>query len=323
MSDHDPTRSAGADIVLSLSCPDRTGIVAAVTHFIASRDGLITEAAHFVDDYSQRSFMRTRFRSGPNQTLAELRSAFADVADPLDMEWDMVPADARCRVLVAVSQAPAFDLEGQARAVAAVNQALAATFETPSSSTLSGAGVFGVSLRDTIRAEATWRSLGASAAILIILFLAYRSLPVLLLAALPLLAGLVSGFPRQTTGTLLERLLIPLIHFVLLGYLPVPLMRRSTDESFAAGCGQLFVARRDAYTAAGGHAAIRGSRHDGLGLPVLGDHRRQLSGLENHIRRVLDSVDSLVGGEAAPIPVGGYRREGLDIGQKQRKPILL
>ena len=104
MSDHDPTRSVGADIVLSLSCPDRTGIVAAVTHFIASRDGLITEAAHFVDDYSQRSFMRTRFRSGPNQTLAELRSAFADVADPLDMEWDMVPADARCRVLVAVSR---------------------------------------------------------------------------------------------------------------------------------------------------------------------------------------------------------------------------
>jgi predicted exporter len=102
-------------------------------------------------------------------------------------------ADGR-RVLVAVSQAPAFDLEGQARAVAAVNQALAATFETPSSSTLSGAGVFGVELRDTIRSEATWRSLGASGAIVIILLLAYRSLPVLLLAALPLLAGLASGF---------------------------------------------------------------------------------------------------------------------------------
>ena len=65
---------------------------------------MITEAAHFVDDYSQRSFMRTRFRSGPNQTLTELRSAFADTADPLDMVWDMVPADARCRVLIAVSK---------------------------------------------------------------------------------------------------------------------------------------------------------------------------------------------------------------------------
>ncbi len=104
MSDNDATRFSGGDIVLSLSCPDRIGIVAAVTHFIASRDGLITEAAHFVDDYSQRSFMRTRFRSGPSQTLAGLRSAFADVAEPLDMDWDMVTADARCRLLVAVSK---------------------------------------------------------------------------------------------------------------------------------------------------------------------------------------------------------------------------
>ena len=98
------------------------------------------------------------------------------------------------RVLVAVSRAPTFDLEGQASAVHAVNEALAATFDDPSQTTLSGAGVFGVALRDTIRTEATWRSLGASAAILIILLLAYRSFPALLLAALPLLAGLVSGF---------------------------------------------------------------------------------------------------------------------------------
>ena len=80
-------------------------------------------------------------------------------------------------------------------------------------------------------------------------------------------AGLVSGFPRETTGTLVEKLVIPLIHFVLLGYLPIALMRRSPDEGLAAGCGQLFVARRDAYDQAGGHAAIRATFHDGLQLP--------------------------------------------------------
>ena len=98
------------------------------------------------------------------------------------------------RVLVAVSRAPTFDLEGQARAVGAVQAALEETFADPSDATLSGAGVFGVALRDTIRAEATWRSLGASAAIIIILLLAYRSLSVLVLAALPLVAGLAGGF---------------------------------------------------------------------------------------------------------------------------------
>jgi glycosyltransferase involved in cell wall biosynthesis len=78
---------------------------------------------------------------------------------------------------------------------------------------------------------------------------------------------LVSGFPRQITGTWMERLVIPLIHFVLLGYLPLPAMRRSGDELFGAGCGQLFLARRTAYEESGGHAAIRASFHDGLQLP--------------------------------------------------------
>jgi hypothetical protein len=78
---------------------------------------------------------------------------------------------------------------------------------------------------------------------------------------------LASGVPRQFTGTFLERLLIPLIHLVLLGYLPLPAARRSRWTAFAAGCGQLFVARRDAYFAAGGHRAIRATLHDGVKLP--------------------------------------------------------
>lgn len=80
-------------------------------------------------------------------------------------------------------------------------------------------------------------------------------------------SDLVSGFPRQITDTWMERLVIPLIHFILLGYLPLPAMRRSRDESFAAGCGQLFLARRHAYESSGGHASIRATFHDGLQLP--------------------------------------------------------
>ncbi|WP_146444046.1 glycosyltransferase family 2 protein [Botrimarina colliarenosi] len=80
-------------------------------------------------------------------------------------------------------------------------------------------------------------------------------------------ADLLSGFPRQVTVTWLERLLLPLIHFVLLGFLSLRAMRKSLEPSFAAGCGQLFLTRRDAYRQAGGHAAIRASRHDGVTLP--------------------------------------------------------
>lgn len=80
-------------------------------------------------------------------------------------------------------------------------------------------------------------------------------------------ADLVSGFPRQLTGSLAERLLIPLIHFVLLGFLPLRAMRRSTEPAYGAGCGQLMVVRRSAYDAAGGHGAVRATFHDGLQLP--------------------------------------------------------
>jgi len=80
-------------------------------------------------------------------------------------------------------------------------------------------------------------------------------------------AALGSGFPRQATSCVLDRLLLPLIHFILLGYLPLARSRREHAPGMAAGCGQLFVTRRDAYARAGGHAAIRASLHDGVKLP--------------------------------------------------------
>jgi hypothetical protein len=67
----------------------------------------------------------------------------------------------------------------------------------------------------------------------------------------------------------MEKLLIPLIHFVMLGFMPIPSMRRTKMPSLSAGCGQLFVARRDPYFRAGGHAAVRSTRHDGIKLPRL------------------------------------------------------
>ena len=79
-------------------------------------------------------------------------------------------------------------------------------------------------------------------------------------------ADLVSGFPRQVTGTFWERLLIPLIHFVLLGFLPLARMRRSRHPAYGAAGGQLLLARRKAYEHAGGHAAIATYVHDGIQL---------------------------------------------------------
>jgi hypothetical protein len=80
-------------------------------------------------------------------------------------------------------------------------------------------------------------------------------------------AELVSGFPHQETGTLLEKLLIPLINWLLLCFLPLWGMRHFRWPAFGAGCGQWFMTTRFAYEKVGGHAAVKASFHDGLTLP--------------------------------------------------------
>jgi glycosyltransferase involved in cell wall biosynthesis len=81
--------------------------------------------------------------------------------------------------------------------------------------------------------------------------------------------SLVSGFPQQITGTWMEWMLLPLIHFILLGFLPLSRMRAGTDPAFAAGCGQFLMVKAEDYFACGGHPAIKETMHDGLRLPRL------------------------------------------------------
>jgi len=80
---------------------------------------------------------------------------------------------------------------------------------------------------------------------------------------------LVSAVPRQITDSPGERLTVPMINLLLLGYLPMGLMRASRDLGFGAACGQFMLVEREAYRASGGHAAIRAMIHDGIQLARL------------------------------------------------------
>lgn len=82
-------------------------------------------------------------------------------------------------------------------------------------------------------------------------------------------SGLVSGVPRQRMESLGERLTVPIINFLLIGFLPVAMMRSSMRPALGAACGQMLLVARAAYDATGGHAAIRASLHDGVLLPRL------------------------------------------------------
>jgi len=91
--------------VLTLDCEDRPGIVAAVSGLLAERDGFILDSQQYADLDSGRFFMRVEFRAAgaPFETEA-LKLAFAPVAARFGFTWALAEADARPRVLIAVSK---------------------------------------------------------------------------------------------------------------------------------------------------------------------------------------------------------------------------
>lgn len=70
-------------------------------------------------------------------------------------------------------------------------------------------------------------------------------------------ADLLTIWPTQITETWPERLTVPLIAMVVLGYLPVWAVHHIPLSFFAAANGQCMVWRRGAYLRAGGHEAVR------------------------------------------------------------------
>lgn len=96
-----------ARFILTATCPDATGVVAAVAGFLARQHASIIEAHHFDDAETDTSFMRFVFRDDGRglQSLIELNHAFArDVAQPLRMQFQLREVQRKCRTLLAVSQ---------------------------------------------------------------------------------------------------------------------------------------------------------------------------------------------------------------------------
>ncbi|MFC4948662.1 formyltetrahydrofolate deformylase [Pseudonocardia sp. GCM10023141] len=94
---------------LSLSCPDRAGIVYAVSRFLVDQGCSIAESQQFTDRDVNRFFMRVEFapaagEAGGALDLASMRQAFADTAADLSLTWRMHTTSERPRVLIMVSK---------------------------------------------------------------------------------------------------------------------------------------------------------------------------------------------------------------------------
>lgn len=90
---------------LTISCPDRVGIIAAVTGFIAKHGGFITEASYHTDTDEQRFFMRQQMRADSLPVDAdEFGRNFEPVAQEFSMDWQLADSARNKRVVMLVSR---------------------------------------------------------------------------------------------------------------------------------------------------------------------------------------------------------------------------
>lgn len=94
--------SRAQHLVLSLSCPDRPGIVHAVTGALARRGGNITESKQFGDEHTGLFLMRVQVMTTVPRT--ELEKDLDDLARTYSMSWTLDEVGRRVRTLVMVSK---------------------------------------------------------------------------------------------------------------------------------------------------------------------------------------------------------------------------
>jgi formyltetrahydrofolate deformylase len=90
---------------LTISCPDRSGIIAAVTGFIAQHGGFIIEASYHTEQEEKRFFMRQEIRADSLPFDAdEFRRRFSALADEFTMTWQLADSAIKKRLVVLVSK---------------------------------------------------------------------------------------------------------------------------------------------------------------------------------------------------------------------------
>jgi formyltetrahydrofolate deformylase len=90
--------------ILTLSCPDRPGIVHAVSGFLLEHGGNIIEAAQYDDRDTGLFFMRTHFEAGANESAESLAQSFAPIGERFAMRWRFFDAARPSPTLILVSR---------------------------------------------------------------------------------------------------------------------------------------------------------------------------------------------------------------------------
>ena len=90
--------------ILTLSCPDKQGIVHAVSSYLFMTGCNIEDSQQFGDRDTGLFFMRVHFRAVSPVKVEDLRASFAAVGESFGMDWQIHRADQKMRIVLMVSK---------------------------------------------------------------------------------------------------------------------------------------------------------------------------------------------------------------------------
>lgn len=90
------------NLILTISCPDRPGVVHAVSGFLLNLNGNIIDSQQFRDSESERFFLRVCFTTATS--VKTVREAFVPIAEKFKMQWQVHDSSHKMRVLILVSK---------------------------------------------------------------------------------------------------------------------------------------------------------------------------------------------------------------------------
>ena len=93
-----------SNLILTISCPMRSGIVAEISTFLAAKGCNIHDSSQFSDLMNDRFFMRLSFASEQGETCATLSDAFGAIAERLGMDFSFHDATEKMKVVIMVSR---------------------------------------------------------------------------------------------------------------------------------------------------------------------------------------------------------------------------
>jgi formyltetrahydrofolate deformylase len=90
--------------ILKVVCPDKSGLIAAVTRSIADSGGNVLHLSQYTATDVGAFFMKTEFETADGFDVGRFESAFAKLAESFRMEWSLFDRERRRRVAILVSK---------------------------------------------------------------------------------------------------------------------------------------------------------------------------------------------------------------------------